>query len=75
MVDELVGGGMGNGDIRKRTVAEGGQNELGRFRVRTAKGVENQKKIHNDNRVKAMRRLNRLLKSIDSLLVDHLNVE
>ena len=74
-VDELAGEGMGNGDVRKRTVAEGGQNELGRFRVRTAKGVEHQKKVHNDSRVRAMKRLNRLLKSIESLLVDHLNVE
>ncbi len=70
---EAMGGrGLENGDVRNSSTAEG---EVGRFRIMTAKGVENQKKVHNDNRVRAMRRVSRTIRSIDKLLNDYSNVE
>ena len=70
---EAMGGrGLKNGDVRKRDTGEG---EIGRIRVLTAKGAEDQRKTHHDNRVRAMRRLNRTMRSIDILLKDNSNVE
>ena len=65
--------GLENGDVRKRDFAEGG--EPGRFRTLTEKGLANQRKLHDSNRVKAMKRLNRLLRSTDELFKDYANVD
>ena len=74
---ELMGvEGLENGDVRKRVTAYGGdEHELGRFRCMTAKGAENKRKTHSDNRIRAMRRLNRMFRTIDPLLNDVSNLE
>ena len=59
-------GHTGANDVRKRSNARG--DNVGRFRVMTEKGVGNQKTTHIENRDRATKRLNCLMRSIDELV-------
>ena len=62
----MEGRGLDNGEVRKR-VMETTSGDIGRVRVVTQKSLEYQRKLHNDNRLKSMKRLHRLMRSMDPL--------